>query len=209
MAPPLAPTIWRTCRMLANARRLRVLAHVLAAQRASVTQTARACNLPLQQASGNLRGLQSRGLLAVERVGRWTFYSPQADPSVRDAESLLRSISAALRRPDEISDILQAVTACTHPRRLQLLQALEQGPLTAEQLVRRCQISLPAVYRHAEKLLRRGAIVQDSSYQPYRLATASNPLLADLLALVVGPPQRVSEGRREPATQHQPRNLHC
>lgn len=187
MQSPLAPTIWRTCRMLANERRLRVLEHVLRARRTSVTQTASACKLPLQQAGGNLRGLQSRGLLAVERVGRWTFYWPQADPSVRDAAELLQIIATAIQRQESTHDMMYALTACTHPRRLLLLQALRNGPLTAEQLVLRCHISLPAVYRHADKLLRRGALVQDAVHQPYRLARPSNPLLADLVTLVTGP----------------------
>ena len=173
--------------MLANERRLRVLAHVLQAKRTSVTQAAAVCNLPVQQASGNLRGLQSRGLLAVERVGKWTYYTPQADPSVRDAATLLRVMTASLKRKDEMPEMIQALTACTHPRRLVLLKALAKGPLTAEQLVRQCQISLPAVYRHMEKLMRRGAVEQDDPRQPFRLAQPAAPLLAELLVVIVGP----------------------
>jgi DNA-binding transcriptional ArsR family regulator len=174
--------------MLANRRRLQVLRHVLESGRTSVTQTATACKLPLQQASVNLRGLQSRGLLAVERISRWTFYTPQADPSVRDADPLLRIMTAALRRKDEPDAMLEALTACTHPRRLLLLQALREGPLTPEQLGLRCHISQPAVYRHMRKLLRRGVVQQESEYQPYALAQPANRLLADLVALNNSPP---------------------
>ena len=145
------------------------------------------CKMPVDQASINLRWLQSRGLLAVERVGRWTFYSPQADVRVRDAAALLRIMTASIRRRDDRQQMMQALTAFTHPRRLLLLQALMTSPLTAEQLVRRCQFSLPAVYRHADKLLRRGAIAQKAEHQPYCLVKPSNPLLADLMVLVTGP----------------------
>ena len=185
--PLLQPTLWRTCRVLANECRIRVLAHVVQAKRTSVCQTAAMCKMPVDQASINLRWLQSRGLLGVERVGRWTFYSPQADASVRDAAALLRIMTAAIQRRDDRQKMIQALTACTHPRRLLLLQALKTGPLTAEQLARRYPFSLPAVYRHADKLLRRGAITQKAEHQPFCLVKPSNPLLADLLVLVTGP----------------------
>ena len=187
MQTPLAPTIWRTCRILANARRLTVFAHVVQTQRTSVTQTATACNLPISQACLNLRALQSRGLLAVERTGRWVYYSPQAEPSVQDAAALLRVMTAALRRHDDTQAMLAALTACTHPRRLLILQALRTQPLTAEQLAGRCHISLPAVFRHVTKLLRRGAITQDGVHKHYHLSISAPPLLADLLALITTP----------------------
>lgn len=85
MVARLAPTIWRTCRILANASRLQLLAAIPDNGRATVSELARRCHVPPNVASENLRLIQSRGLLRASREGRWVYYSVGADESVRHA----------------------------------------------------------------------------------------------------------------------------
>jgi DNA-binding transcriptional ArsR family regulator len=188
--PPLAPTLWRTCRVLANEARLRILAEVLHAPGIGVTPLARRLGLSQSQASQHLRLLQSRGLLHVRRVGRYAEYRPHAEPSVVHADPLLAATRAALKRREPVEEMVRAFTAFTHERRIILYRALEAGIDDRAALVRRTGISRPALKRHLRKFARRGVV--DLSGSEVRLVSLPPGLLCDLARLASSRPSRTS-----------------
>src|SRR5437762_1309603 len=72
--PPLRPTLWRTCRVLANRTRLQIFALLVRRRSQTVSAIADRIEVPLSVASQNLRALEARGLLEVRRSGRRVYY---------------------------------------------------------------------------------------------------------------------------------------
>lgn len=179
----LSPTLWRTFRVLANPTRLGILDFLCSSPPSSVEGIAAACNITESKASEHLRALHSRGLLAVQRISRYAFYRHLADPSVRHAGAILGLCRAASGRGDAISDRLQSLTAFTHARRIAIVQELVHAPAGIEHLVNRCNISHQALFRHLDKLRRRGVIEQADDGN-YRLATLRAGFLSDLVGVV-------------------------
>ena len=179
----LHPTLWRTCRVLANPVRLRVLQHVFDRNESHVSEVARACQLPLSSATMALRALQARGLLGVRREGLFVIYFAQADDSVEHASAILTAMRQAFRRQDATEELVRSVTAFTHVRRLFIVQALAAKPVDAATLSVVCGISRPALYRHLDKLTRR-AVVRADEHDVWKLIVPESRLLRDLLMLV-------------------------
>ena len=182
MRPGLRPTLWRTCRVLANVRRLRVLAFVTGKREVCVKAVATACGLSQPQATQHLRLLQSRGLLRIRRAGRWAYYRTEADPLVEQAAPLLSVMTRALQRRIEPDDIVCALTAYTHARRVRIVCALAAGPLHFDALSARCGVPWPALSRHLRKLERRRVVARMPDDR-FRLAPRIRGLRADLLRL--------------------------
>ncbi len=155
MRRDLKPTLWRTCRVLANAKRLRLLRR----SPQTVAELAAGVNLPVPVASQYLRLLQARGLIQSERLGRRVFYWDHPDPSVSHAASLLTAMKSTLAPGQRsLDDALFVLTAFTHPRRLQMIRALGVRGLCAENLRRVTGIPAQALRRHLVKLRRRGML---------------------------------------------------
>lgn len=180
MTPDLKPTLWRTMRVLANHRRLQVLQQLLRRAPLSVDECAKLARLPRTTATTALRQLQARGLIRAERVSRWVRYRPVPDPLVQHAAGILGAMRDALApKHVDFSPISKAVTAYTHERRIRIVQALHEEPLTQEQLSASCRISLPALSRHLDKLSRRNVICAKA--HRWQLATPVSLLAAALL----------------------------
>lgn len=155
------PTVWRTCRALMNERRLACLVIVLKSPGLSVGKVADNAGVPENQASINLRALQSRGLLSARRDGRWIRYYPEADPLVRHAAKVLNAIRRELSDRDklELVKLKETLRAFTHSRRLTILKCLTlHSGLTVEGIVAKARISQPAVSRHMETLRHSGLV---------------------------------------------------
>jgi DNA-binding transcriptional ArsR family regulator len=189
----LSPTVWRTCRVLGNARRLRILATILPSRGMPVAHLADLCGLTEDKASLHLRSLQSRGLLSVIRSGRWTIYSPIPDPLVEHAKPFLDILRAAFDRRDRQEDMRRELLACSHPRRVVLIAALAALPAGTESLVTRCGISRPALYRHLNRLRSAGIAVcgdgkeaesNEKTDGVWRIHPRLTPLARDLVAQI-------------------------
>lgn len=180
------PTIWRTCRVLANARRLACLRAVLLSPGATVGEVAAAAKVPQDQASLCLRALQARGLLHSKRQSRWVRYDPTPDPLVPVAAPILAGISQAVlkeRLPEEA--LIRCLTAFTHPRRLTLLRHLkEKAPMTFSNLARAGRMSETALFRHLKKLADRG-LVREAD-EKWTLHPKPCPLAKVLLSVAAG-----------------------
>jgi len=178
------PTIWRTCRILANPRRLACLKAVLKSPGACVGDLANLARVGEAQTSLALRALQARGLISARRESRWVRYFPEPDPLVPAAAPLLAAFrQAVLRDAEQSKVIMRCLTAFTHPRRLLLLRYLQKkGPLPFESLSKEVRISPPALYRHLKKLENRRLVRQQDG--AWTLCHVREPLATSLLKLV-------------------------
>jgi len=127
----MRPTLWRSCRVLANERRLRLLKSVLVMGPLSVSEAAGKNKLPLSITSTYLRQLNARGFLRVSRQGSNVYYTVGSDPLVQHAEILLASICDAIQacsKACEFHRVIYALTTCTCPRRIKLVRNIAKTP---------------------------------------------------------------------------------
>lgn len=155
----LHPTLWRTCRALANRRRLSILQLLVKHDELTVESVARQLNLSPTTTSQYLRVLNARGLLVAKRVKRFVFYSLGSDPSIAYTEALLNAVLQSLcKKKVAISGVFRALTAFTHPRRVHIVKVLCWKPMTPAQLAAAIGASPPAIARHLKKLKSRGFV---------------------------------------------------
>lgn len=178
------PTLWRTCRVLANAGRIRCLKAVLEWPRSTVGEVARRAAVAETVASEHLRALQARGLILASRESRWVRYSPDPDPLVKGARNLLAAMRRVLLAEGRSeTDVIRSLTAFTHPRRLEMLRCLQcVESALPESLSASTRISQPALSRHLAKLEARQLVCRDGPR--WRLARGSGRLEKTLLSLL-------------------------
>ena len=156
----LAPTLWRTCRVLASPNRLRCLKAVLKAPGRTVEDVAAAVGLTEPKTSLALRALQSRGILSSRRRSRWAHYHPEPDPAVATAKPFLDAAKHALvdnRMPEQ--DFRSAMQAYTHPRRIAIVRAVAHADnLQPADLCEMLHVSPEAMGRHLKKLKTLGVV---------------------------------------------------
>jgi DNA-binding MarR family transcriptional regulator len=156
----LRPTLWRTCRVLANRRRLRILGCLLQQPGQTVSAVSHRLRLSLSATSQCLRALEARGILVARRKGSYVSYHPGAGETAGQVAPLAAALRVVFERePDPTGFVFRAATAFTHPRRVALVQALAGGAQTLPQLHDRTKISVPALLRHLAKLEARGFLV--------------------------------------------------
>lgn len=181
-SPELRPTSWRTCRALANQKRLLIFGILLQEPDQTVSDVAENCDLTLPAASEYLRLLESRGLLKARRLGRFVRYRVMpADRTSLNAD-LVRALRTVFERnTNPILTVFQLVTAFTHPRRIEIFRALRAGATMMSQLRAVTGISLRALGRHLVKLERRRFVKQLGDN--YSIIRPSNPLRRELIRL--------------------------
>ena len=179
----LAPSLWRTCRVLANRTRLDLLSHVLRNPWSTVSTVAAAMRLPECVASSYLRALNARGLLRVARRGRFVRYKAAADPLIPEAAGLLKALAVTLQRKRGGEVARGWLTGFTHPRRIELLKAIASGASDFPALQRRTRFSMPALSRHLRKLRLRGYVT--ALRGRYRCACPRDPLAETLVDLAL------------------------
>lgn len=164
---PLQPTLWRTCRVLANRIRLDMFGLLLRQPNQSVSAVARQLHLALCSASEYLRALEARGLLAARRPGRRVEYRVSSATAKGPAAGLVAALRTTfLREPQPAETVFHLATAFTHPRRIEILRVLRTGPRDLEQIRAATRMSTWALLRHLKKLEARDFItVLESMYQ--------------------------------------------
>ncbi|OQW94617.1 MAG: hypothetical protein BWK77_08935 [Verrucomicrobia bacterium A1] len=172
----LNPTLWRTCRVLAGATRVRMLRLLMTSPAPTVTEVAGCLGIGLSRASQELRRLNSRGLLEVHRSGAEVRYRLGADPQVADAAGLTAAIHAGLRSCGAARDeVFVRIASCfTHPRRLEIVRAMLRGPQTPGMLRRATGIPYRALKRHLALLHDRQVLRREDG--EYRLSACRHPL---------------------------------
>ena len=153
----LRPTLWRTCRALANRQRLRILVLLARQPAQTVSSVAWQLGLPLAVASLYLRALEARSLLSVRRIGRHAYYRFRT--ATEERHPLVRPLQLGLRRDAKVIETIFCLcTAFTHPRRIKIFAALRKRPQLLEQLHVATGISVWALERHLKKLTARGFV---------------------------------------------------
>ena len=177
----LTPTLWRTCRVLAGPTRLGLLRQIIEKPNQCVTELAEAAKVSESRASQELRRLQSRGLVQMYRSGPWTRYRPVTDPKVASAKTLLAAARKALADwPEE--ETRRVAQAFGHERRLKLVQVLQGGVRSGDDLQELGALSRPALFRHVT-VLRAGGMVRRVR-GGWKLHENPHPLAKTMLALL-------------------------
>ncbi len=184
--PILLPTLWRTCRSLANKCRLEILAELIRLSPQDVSQVAGALGLSEAVASQYLRHLNARGLIRASRSGRFVSYSATPNPTLHESARLLNALRYAIEKekatPD---DLFSHLTAFTHWRRIQIMQRLATDECTATELMTRTGISRSALMRHVKKLIARGYVFHDKRKGSYRRTSRKDAMSKTLMKLVM------------------------
>ena len=178
------PTVWRTCRILANPNRLTCLKAVLEEPSCTVGEIAERTRFSVCHTSEYLRALQARGLLQARRESRYVRYVAVPDPLVAGTRPLLAALRRVLVKDKQTdSAVIHTLTGFTHPRRLAILRLLqERSPVYAEDVAAITRISLPALSRHLNKLRVRGLATYDG--EKWALTLTRDPLAKTLLKLL-------------------------
>jgi len=156
---PLRPTLWRTCRALANRTRLTILSFLFQQPGQTVSALSDHLKIPLPVASQYLRALEARGLLQVKRVGRRVTYRPVPNTTRGPATGLIGPLRQAFARDSNpVRSIFRAATAFTHPRRILIYSVLRRRSQTLAQLRSATRFSFRALQRHLHKLQERGFV---------------------------------------------------
>jgi DNA-binding transcriptional ArsR family regulator len=143
---------------------------------------ARDMGLSVSSASQHLRALNARGFLVVRRKGRYVFYRVGCDKSVPDAAAILMAVAdALLASKNAIETVFRTVTACTHPRRLDILRSLGGSNLTFSEMRKVMDVSRSALQRHLSKLETRGFVTARDGV--YRCCKPRDPLARTLMLL--------------------------
>ena len=179
----LRPTLWRTCRTLANPIRLNLLRELFSAKELSVEALATRAELSEKTAGIYLRAISARGLITARPAGRWVFYRAQANPEVDHAGTLLSIVRICCQTGMKNKEIIHCTTAFTHPRRIKIVGRLQQTAMTVEELSLATQISPPALHRHLRKLIEREMV--ERSNKQYILKIPDNPLGQALLQAAI------------------------
>lgn len=183
----LTPTLWRTCRALANRRRLRLLGFVMGRTSVRVTDAARELDWAVPAASQSFRLLNSRGLLRAARRGREVLYRVGDDPALPETRVLLRALRSSLgKRRKSIEAVFNACTGFTHPRRIVLVRVVARGACRLRDIRAAAGVSKLAAIRHLDKLVRRGYLTK--RHGGYAIARPSSPLAQSLLNLALSGP---------------------
>lgn len=156
-------TIWKTCRVLANETRLRILRRLMRGAEMCVIDLAETEGLSPVVTSQHLRLLHESGFLKQTRKSKWTFYSTVSDPEPPMTKKIHISLKKQLViNEKQIPNLLKLMTAFTHPRRVEIIKQLKASPHTFDELTKICAISPEAMHRHLNKLLSRKFIREKS-----------------------------------------------
>ena len=187
-SPILHPTLWRTCRSLANMRRLEILTELIHRSPQNVSQVASSLNMSEAVASQYLRHLNARGLIHASRSSRFVSYSARPNPTLNESARLMAALRHAIVKEDATIDhLFNQLTAFTHWRRIQIMQRLAAGECTSTELMKRTGISRIALLRHLKKLAARGYVLFDKQKGSYRCASRKDALAKTLLNLIHTP----------------------
>ena len=175
LSPARQPTLWRTCRVLANRKRLRILALSIRQPNQTVSAVSRQMRLSLPAASQYLRALEARGLLTCQRVGRRVEYRSAAATTKSAGGEILSALRLEFRRKAQpIEALFKLATAFTQPRRVEVFRAVKNGTDSLSKLQAATQIPARALSRHLTKLEARGFV--KSEREIYQVTKQAHPL---------------------------------
>jgi DNA-binding transcriptional ArsR family regulator len=176
------PTLWRTCRIIANESRLKLLREIFELPRKDVSTLAASVGLTLGSTSNQLTLLCNEGFITPHRRGQQVLY----DGVIPYAPLHIKKLQAALKKEllseSPLHTIYREATGLSHQRRVELIRRLSKSPRSMEQLLTETVMSYSALSRHLKKLIARGYV--SSSAKQYRLETPSGTLAKTLIQII-------------------------
>jgi len=169
-----------TCRVIANATRLKLLWEIFQGEKLSVQNLAIQTGTSEQNASNQLRTLAAKELIYPCREKREVFYKP-AKPSTELARVLLPVLIKCHAQNLSFQTIIHQATAFTHERRIQIVRCLAVSDECFDSLLKKTGMTIPAQNRHLRKLLQRNIIRNKN--MTYQLCEPSSKLSQCLLGL--------------------------
>lgn len=181
----LRPSLWKTCRVLANNKRLNLLRVLrLASGEMIIKEIAKHAALSAATCGQYLKYIQARGLIAVSRRGKCGFYRLSPDKLINESDPLLHALLRAFDMKFTNYSICKELTVFTHPVRIRLVQILEKEKrLAYDQLAAKLNMTVRSLPMHLDKLARRGVIETDGDN--IALASPRNHLAEVLRRLAI------------------------
>ena len=173
-AASLQPTLWRTCRVLANRLRLKMFGVVAQEPGQTVSVVAKRVHVPVAVASQYLRALEARGFLEARRNKRWVEYRPLDPENTKPGNTLAGALAREFQSKKAVETAFRLVTAFTHPRRIEIYRALVPRAQTLEELAKSTGIPWRTLLRHLSKLRTRGFVLHRGLH-PREYAVAAHP----------------------------------
>lgn len=175
--------LWRVCRVLSQEGRLKLLWLLFENEEQCVSQLMRRAEMTRPNTSIQLKTLYLSGLIRFRREGMNVIYRAEADSRLKNSVFLLDALRGCFDARDSFESIIRQVTAFTHERRIEIVRALKNGPLSVAQLISQCGITSSALYRHLLKLESRNVVRWDG--ERYGLVPPKEQLGNVLLKLCV------------------------
>jgi len=182
---PLRPTLWRTCRVIANTTRLRLLWKIFQKEGLCVGELARAVGASRENATIQLRALNARGLITSTRRGKRVIYRAEANPGVDGAEEILTALRESFIAKIPLKVVFREATAFTHSRRIFLMKTVNRSSGSFDELLEASEMSPAALQWNLSKLEVRGFVKARRGF--YEAGHPKNPLGKCLLKLACKP----------------------
>ena len=156
----LTPTLWKTCRVVANPVRLRILRILMKKKVLTVMDMVQMMDMPKGTISLYLKELQARGLIHAKRKSVNVFYEFKSDPIVPQAAKIMDIVTALFRGKGSDKDIIALFSALRTSNAVKMLAYLlkDGGWVDCTALGRRLRISLLTVLKHRRTLCRNGFV---------------------------------------------------
>ncbi len=181
----LRPTLWRTCRAIANRTRLRLLWKIFQAEGLCVGELALTTGASRENATIQLRALNARGLITSTRWGKKVIYRADANPGVDGAEELLNALRESFDAKISLDVVFREATAFTHSRRIFLMQTVSFSSGSFDELLESSGMSPISLQWNLSKLVARGFVKARGDF--YKAGNPKNPLGKCLMELVCSP----------------------
>jgi len=189
----LRPTLWRTARALTGEGRLDLLRLVAEGGGGlNVLQLAQASKRFEPQVSNDLRALNARGILGVERRNACVYYGLVPDRSLPVAASVQNAFRRLFRSgnlPDDWKGVLvPQLRAFSHFRRLAMMDVLLRSPGLAAQEWRKAVGIPPSSFLHHFKTLLRSGLLREDRSGGFSLLRPAHPVVRVLFDALAGSP---------------------
>lgn len=179
------PTLWKTCRIIANENRLQLLREIFELPRQDISTLAASIELSLGSTSNQLTLLCNEGFITPHRRGQRVLYDDVIPYAPIHIKNLQTALKKELLSGSSSHAIYREATGLSHQRRIELIRRLSKTPQSMKQLIDETVMSYSALSRHLKKLVARGYV--SYSAKQYHLGTPSGKLAKTLLQIIIAP----------------------
>jgi DNA-binding MarR family transcriptional regulator len=177
------PSLWNLCRVVASVPRLGLLHLLVENGELCVSEVQSRSGMSRTNASNQLKTLCAYGMISFRRKDMNVIY--RAEPVFPDsvAAHLLEAIKACFLQEIPFSEIVRFATGFSHGRRIEVTRAIGNTGGHFEMLQKKTGMSRSALFRHLDKLERRGFISHETDV--YNMGFPENVFAKALLGAVL------------------------